>query len=90
MNKTALRRLSASRLTPAAPRTPSRSDAHDPKHRSPNLDKARQAILARWGRRRAEILFTENPSNIIEDLPGESTTRTWNQLTADAQVVDRP
>jgi protein-tyrosine phosphatase len=45
------------------------SDAHDPKHRSPNLDKARKTILSRYGDDAAEILFTENPRNIIEGLP---------------------
>ena len=45
------------------------SDAHDPKHRSPNLDMARKTILSRYGEGAAEILFTENPSNIIQGLP---------------------
>ncbi len=45
------------------------SDAHDPTHRSPRLDKARAAIRSRYGDDAAEILFTENPRNIIEGLP---------------------
>lgn len=45
------------------------SDAHDPKHRSPNLDTARKAIRSRYGDDAAEILFTESPRNIIEGLP---------------------
>jgi protein-tyrosine phosphatase len=44
------------------------SDAHDPKHRSPNLDGARKKILAQYGEDAAEILFTENPGNIIQGL----------------------
>jgi protein-tyrosine phosphatase len=45
------------------------SDAHDPKHRSPSLDKARKTIRSRYGDDAAEMLFTENPRNIIEGLP---------------------
>jgi protein-tyrosine phosphatase len=45
------------------------SDAHDPKHRSPNLETARKTILARYGGDAAEILFTENPRSIIEGHP---------------------
>jgi len=45
------------------------SDAHDPKHRSPNLETARQAILTRYGEEAAEILFTENPRDIIRGEP---------------------
>jgi protein-tyrosine phosphatase len=45
------------------------SDAHDPEHRSPNLDKAHKAIRSRYGDDAAEILFTENPRSIIEGLP---------------------
>jgi protein-tyrosine phosphatase len=45
------------------------SDAHDPKHRSPCMDKARKTIQSRYGDDAAEILFTENPRNIVEGLP---------------------
>ncbi len=44
------------------------SDAHDPKRRSPNLETARKAILARYGEEAAEVLFTETPRNIIEGV----------------------
>ena len=41
------------------------SDAHDPKHRSPNLANARKIILERYGEDAAEVLFTETPGKII-------------------------
>jgi len=45
------------------------SDAHDPVHRSPRMDKARQTIQSRYGDEAAEILFTENPDSIIKGQP---------------------
>ena len=53
------------------------SDAHDPKHRSPNLEKACRAIRSRYGDDAAEILFTENPGNIIEGLPVSGGKQAW-------------
>ena len=45
------------------------SDAHDPKHRSTRLDKARETVRARYGEEAAEMLFTENPRDILQGLP---------------------
>lgn len=55
------------------------SDAHDPKHRSPNLDNARKVILARYGEDAAEVLFTENPRNIIEGAPVLGGKQEWEE-----------
>ena len=48
------------------------SDAHDPVHRNTRLDKARDVVRARYGDEAAEILFTENPRDIVEgyNVPG--------------------
>ena len=45
------------------------SDAHDPQHRHACLDKARDLVRTKYGDDAAEILFTENPLNIIEGAP---------------------
>jgi protein-tyrosine phosphatase len=45
------------------------SDAHDPKHRNTRLDKARAVVCDRYGEDAAEVLFTENPRNILRGAP---------------------
>jgi len=42
------------------------SDAHDPRHRPPRLDLARQLVVGKMGEDAAELLFTANPSMVLE------------------------
>ena len=44
------------------------SDAHDPVYRNTRLDKAREAVRARYGEEAAQTLFTENPRDMLEGL----------------------
>jgi protein-tyrosine phosphatase len=41
------------------------SDAHDPKHRPPIMDRARDHVEAQWGERAAAVLFHENPMAVL-------------------------
>jgi len=41
------------------------SDAHDPEHRPPRLDLARDLVLRKLGEDAADLLFTYNPSLVI-------------------------
>ena len=43
------------------------SDAHDCNDRPPDLSKAYQLVLDRWGKERADALFVSNPSAVIWD-----------------------
>ena len=45
------------------------TDAHDPQYRPPLLSAAYQAVRVRFGRDLAEILFTDNPRDIIQGRP---------------------
>jgi protein-tyrosine phosphatase len=41
------------------------SDAHDPRHRSPNLREAFGALSSKWGKERVEPLFVDNPKAVL-------------------------
>lgn len=45
------------------------SDTHDPVRRHPRMDEALKVIQARYGRHAAEILFDQNPRNVLEGTP---------------------
>jgi protein-tyrosine phosphatase len=45
------------------------SDAHDCIHRPPDLSIAYQHVVARWGKTRAQALFTANPLAILSGEP---------------------
>ena len=45
------------------------SDTHDPKHRHPCLSNAYAAVRRGFGEDTADLLFTDNPGCIIQDLP---------------------
>jgi protein-tyrosine phosphatase len=45
------------------------SDAHDPEHRHTRMSQARDAVCRRLGEDAAELLFTDNPGAVVEDLP---------------------
>jgi protein-tyrosine phosphatase len=47
------------------------SDAHDPKHRSPDLSPAYHSMRDSFGTDAADLLFTENPRCIVEGRPLE-------------------
>jgi protein-tyrosine phosphatase len=57
------------------------SDAHDPKHRPPVLDRAREHVAGTWGERAAAILFSENPRAVLASAPWvgvpEKRKRKW-------------
>lgn len=42
------------------------SDAHDPQFRPPRLDLARELVLRKMGEDAADLLFTDNPRNVVE------------------------
>ena len=42
------------------------SDAHDPQYRPPRLDQARDLVKRRMGEDAAQLLFTDNPSIVVE------------------------
>jgi tyrosine-protein phosphatase YwqE len=42
------------------------SDAHDPQYRPPRLDLARELVVRKMGEDAAELLFTANPSIVVD------------------------
>jgi protein-tyrosine phosphatase len=42
------------------------SDAHDPQYRPPRLDLARELVVRKMGEDAADLLFTYNPSIVVE------------------------
>jgi tyrosine-protein phosphatase YwqE len=57
------------------------SDAHDPVHRPPVLDKARDHVAEKWGERTAALCFSMNPNAVLSGLPwqgvSEKRKRNW-------------
>jgi protein-tyrosine phosphatase len=45
------------------------SDAHDPQYRPPRLDLARELVVRKMGEDAADLLFTGNPSIVVEGRP---------------------
>lgn len=43
------------------------SDAHDPVHRPPILDRARSLVASRWGEATARCMFEENPRAMLDN-----------------------
>jgi protein-tyrosine phosphatase len=65
------------------------SDAHDASDRTPRLDEAYRHVAARWGAKRAELLFVTNPGAVLtgEPLPEQPEpepvpARKWYRLWA--------
>jgi len=61
------------------------SDAHDPKDRHAKLDEARNAVTARFGEDRAEMLLVSNPAAVIHGYDAErampfTPPRKWFQF----------
>ena len=63
------------------------SDAHDPLHRPPRLDLARELVARKMGEDAAELLFTANPSIVLEGgnpglvrAPAPQTQSWWRSL----------